>query len=372
LKLIGYLNILFAVLLLIDSFTIIAKATKKEAIPRLLADCTDCPKPDVYLVVVDGYAGVEQLKSDFSFDNSNFLGSLRQLGFRVLTGSKSNYIRTEFSMASLLNMEYHSLRNYRVTDKSLQYCFGKISINKVVHAFRQQGYDFINNSIFDIENDAAPVGNSFLVKGADLIESETLWSRIKRDVYVPLLMTRLRNTWLYSDFAFQPYHSDSALLSNLSSLTKEKIAVPRFVYTHLLMTHFPYYFKENGELNKAEDIRVDNYDNKPLYLENLKYTNQRLLSVVNMILKNSDRPPVILLLGDHGFRYSSNPAYAFSNLAAVYLPNGDYSRYYDTLSNVNQFRVLFNTVFKQQLPLLKDVNGERPDKISTEDNIGKE
>ena len=36
------------------------------------------------------------------------------------------------------------------------------------------------------------------------------------------------------------------------------------------------------------------------------------------------------------------------------MPDGNNSGFYDGMSNVNQFRVLLNSQFKQKLPLLKD------------------
>jgi hypothetical protein len=46
--------------------------------------------------------------------------------------------------------------------------------------------------------------------------------------------------------------------------------------------------------------------------------------------------------------------YDFMNLNAVYLPNHNYAGLYDSITNVNQFRAVFNNLFHVQLPLLKD------------------
>jgi hypothetical protein len=63
-------------------------------------------------------------------------------------------------------------------------------------------------------------------------------------------------------------------------------------------------------------------------------------------------------MSDHGFRYMPNgkglPGYAFNNQNAVYFPDGDYHLFYDSISAVNQFRVIFDKMFRQNLPLLKD------------------
>jgi len=97
--------------------------------------------------------------------------------------------------------------------------------------------------------------------------------------------------------------------------------------------------------------------NKQGYIEYLQYSNKKLLSLVDFIRTNSSRPPVIIVMADHGFRQlpvDVDRKYHFMNLNAVYFPGGNYSGFYDGMSNVNQFRVILNTLFRQDLPLLKD------------------
>ncbi|HYE54213.1 MAG TPA: hypothetical protein VD996_05190, partial [Chitinophagaceae bacterium] len=62
---------------------------------------------------------------------------------------------------------------------------------------------------------------------------------------------------------------------------------------------------------------------------------------------------VILLMGDHGYKHSKDKG-RYQTLNAVYLPSKNYSGWYEGMTHVNQFRVLFNAVFDQRLPLLKD------------------
>jgi len=104
-------------------------------------------------------------------------------------------------------------------------------------------------------------------------------------------------------------------------------------------------------LEKLEGIKNTNSND---YIEYLQYSNKRILELVDHILSASAAPPVIILLGDHGFQVKTDHTYDFLNLNAVFFPNKNYSRFYDTITNVNQFRVIFNTYFRQHLPLLKD------------------
>ena len=94
------------------------------------------------------------------------------------------------------------------------------------------------------------------------------------------------------------------------------------------------------------------------YLSYLQYCNTKLIQLVDHILSNTSRPPVILLMSDHGFREfahdSVNHKYHFMNLNAMYLPQKQYRNFYKGVSTVNLFRILLNAQFGQNLPLLKD------------------
>jgi len=106
-RLTRYLNLLFVLLICIDLVSFVIKKTgRTEALQKELSPCTNCPKPDIYLLVVDGYGGRRQLLQNFNLDNAAFEDLLRQKGFYVVDSSISNYSATNRSMSSLLNMKY--------------------------------------------------------------------------------------------------------------------------------------------------------------------------------------------------------------------------------------------------------------------------
>ena len=51
-------------------------------------------KPDIYLLVFDEYAGNIQLKNDFSYNNTDFIVELQDMGFYVPEISYTNYPNT--------------------------------------------------------------------------------------------------------------------------------------------------------------------------------------------------------------------------------------------------------------------------------------
>jgi len=63
-------------------------------------------RPDVVVIVLDGYASEEVLREFHRFDNAEFNANLEALGFRVGRDVKSNFPLTVLSVANTLNVDY--------------------------------------------------------------------------------------------------------------------------------------------------------------------------------------------------------------------------------------------------------------------------
>jgi len=123
------------------------------------------------------------------------------------------------------------------------------------------------------------------------------------------------------------------------------------------MPHGPFVFDRNGRQRDTKDIMSEDTTKIPAaYLDYLVYTNTQIKKLVSAIQERSGGSTAIILMGDHGFRYHGNQYYHenFENLNAVYLPGRDYRLLYDSITCVNEFRVVFNSLFNQSIPLLKD------------------
>lgn len=98
------------------------------------------------------------------------------------------------------------------------------------------------------------------------------------------------------------------------------------------------------------------------YREQVQFVNQRILQVIDEILRTSQTPPIIIVQGDHGpgamFHWDALEESCLperlSILNAYYLPDGKTGELYDAISPVNSFRVVFNTYFGTDLNLLED------------------
>ncbi|HEY6503004.1 MAG TPA: hypothetical protein VIZ28_03430 [Chitinophagaceae bacterium] len=356
----SYLNLLFLLLIVIDIVLLARKMSHPKineaaVLSKEFTPFADSSKPDVYIIISDEYAGNTELKDIFNFDNTPFFDQLVQRGFHVIPKSTSNYNFTHYSIASTLNMDYLDLRP-KGNQPLLAYAYETVRNNKLLHFLQHHQYKFYNYSLVDFKGDPAHTQETFLPVKTRLITSQTFLSRLNKEVRYHLV------TWLKSKKEIRKNVYDTKINNEtLIPLTlkaaEEKTIQPKFVLTHLLMPHYPYYFDKNGKEFPLEQLMEGNQHLQQNYIEYLQYTNKKLLEITDHILENSSTPPVIILMGDHGFRHFDKPVdpkYFFYNLAAVHLPGKNYSSFTDSLTNVNLVRAVLNTTFNQQLHYLKD------------------
>ncbi len=354
-----YLNFLFLLLVIIDLTwlfeKIIAKNRETTVLSRQFLTCTDCSKPDIYLIIADEYAGNKELKDILGFDDSTFLRQLSDRGFHVIPNSSSNYNYTPYSIASMMNMDYLDLNR---TGKSplLAYTYETIANNQFLQFLQHQQYRFYNYSFFDFKGQPSYARESFLPARTRLITAQTFLSRLEKELRF-LLITKFNSQRELKKDVY--YHRDyNEKLARLTLETvDEKSRGPKFVLTHLMMPHYPYYFDKDGHEFPFETLTEGNQSNQHNYIEYLQYSNKRLLDLVDRILTGSEPSPIIILMGDHGFRHfvkQPDQKYNFYNLASVHLPNNNYSAFNDSLTNINLLRAILNSSFGQRLPYLKD------------------
>jgi hypothetical protein len=362
-RLVSYLNFLFGVLcawevirVLHDSF--FQNLWQKDDTTVRLSECKNCYTPDIYLIIADEYSGYIELKDEFNFDNSAFLDSLKKREFYVVENSFSNYDQTYYSMASMFKMHYlDNLEKDSLSKKDINYCYSVINKNPVTSYLKEHGYQIKNYSIFPLDNQFTTTKQTFLLTGLSFITHETLISKIEADIGYHLI----------EKFHFKPAieaniktyntteENNKKLLGLLSTEIHNKSKNPRFVYTHLSMPHYPYYFDKNGNRYPIQES-ASLLTHKSRYIEYLQYCNTLFLTLIDSIQQHSLKPHIILFMSDHGFRMlpKEKRRYQFMTINAVFYPDKKYGEFYSGMSNVNQFRIMLNKIFKQRLPLMKD------------------
>ena len=323
-----------------------------------LADttCTGCEKPDIYYILLDNYTSSAVLRSNFSYPNDNFENDLQQKGFRILPGAKSNYPYTAFSLGSTFNMSY--IRNVDTVNKMFdrEYLQAlKLVYNGRIFSFlEKEGYRIFNHSLFNIRHHPTTV-NSFDNWGyRELFDQYNLFLKIKQDVEPSFLKWAQqlfgKNKYFINDPANR-LKLDSLVLQQLEETARASTPEPKFVYAHFLRGHPPY----------ASDSLGNKFVGKPAtieeaYIQQVAWCNRTIKSATDKIIANAKRPLVIIIQGDHGYQVYESPTdeRKLAVFHAVYFSNGNYRLYPDSVTNVNTFRIVLNTFFKKNYPLLED------------------
>ena len=375
-----FLNILLLLFLIVDIAALVSfehssflqkNLLVKNSPPRA-SQSFAVNSPDVYFLVFDSYPGTSFLNEFMNYDNSTFNQELESKGFYVVKKPKSNYNRTAFSIASTLNLDY--LATFKTNDyvSPKNYAEANLTIRESVvpQFFKQQGYDIYNLSVFDIGKIAPLTRETFLTMAEqDVFLYNTLFQRIKNDLLWNLIVGKHANPLAKKFFVqtdenfrkeqYRKKEFNSIAVDSLLQLPFKKTGSPKFVYAHLYLPHPPFFYDENGKLNDINYIMSQaSLEDRNLFLSYLKYTNKKIVQIIDKIKNAGGNKSVIILQSDHGFRdfkgWQNHPEYFFTNYSAFYFPDKNYITLYDTLSNVNTFPIILNKFFKTNLGLKND------------------
>ncbi|HSJ90256.1 MAG TPA: hypothetical protein VK909_23800 [Anaerolineales bacterium] len=321
-------------------------------------------RPDIYVIVLDGYGRQDVLQDIYHYDNSEFIGQLEKRGFYVAADSHSNYVQTAYSIASLMNFDY--VQPWQPSTDYAEYIVGPIQHNRVFELLRKVGYTTVS-----FEGGTSYTG----IQSSDIVDSG----------FLPL---NTFETFLLTNSPFEPLtnifhlgisipnydtHRDR-ILNHLGTLENvpDSIQGPKITYFHILAPHPPFVFDQDGnpiEPNRPYSIldgneyagSVEEYWQG--YRQQVIFVNGRILEAIDAILAKSQTPPVILVMGDHGpgsmFRWDpQDPGCTWErthNFYALLLPAPrNPVTLYPSMTPVNTFRLIFNAYFDTDLPLLDD------------------
>jgi hypothetical protein len=351
-----FLTVLFGLYLFVDGVVLIRALLRKDpsgitassvAIPTRTG-CDTCSRPDIYLLLFDEYSGSQTLRDVYHYDNSSLDDFLVSEGFHIQRKSKSNYFMTPFSMASMLNLSF--LRGIPNPEALQPDDYTNISEplkkNEVVNFLIKKGYDIVNISPFDMPEHPSFLDQPFIITKTRLITYNTLSDYLLRDLGYKL------GGLMHAGIQDLPNEKALQLTMEASSNHRDR---PLFVYMHVEMPHWPYFY--DSALHRRSPKEIAAPPTIKGYLDYLPYTNSKVKELITTIKKNTRGQAVILFMSDHGMRSletRSRMANYFNNQNAVYFPDRDYTAFYDSISNVNQFRVVFNKLFRLNLPILND------------------
>jgi len=364
-----FLNYLLLIYVLVDSITLVWNNTTRPGTRQMISalpddtfrKCDSCPTPDIYLLLFDEYTSSKTLKDTYHYDNSSLDTFLLQENFHIQANSRSNYFFTPFSMASIFNMSYlaHLKDPRNVSSDDYIDILDPRRPAAVIRFFERQGYTIVNNSPFDLPGNPSSLEQPFIPVKTRLITNRTLYHYLMRDIGWWITAHFTNAQVLAENEVTMVYWGNKTAVEKTLEASRTAAGKPRFIYMHVFMPHAPFLFDSLEDKRRMEAVTSKADTVSPAsYLNYIPYTNTQAKRLISAIKKNTMGKAVILFLSDHAFRYppffEHNERVFFDNQNAVYYPDGDYRLFYDSISAVNEFRVVFNKLFDQRLPLLKD------------------
>lgn len=344
----SYLNYLFTILIVFNVGLFLSNKNHSQTTLKNGVNLKENNKlkiaPNIYYIILDSYTSAESLEKYWGFDNSEFQNHLIQQGFFIACKSKSKYTLTPFSIAASLNMSYLNCDSTLSDDTEVNnsFLFKLIRSNRLVNYLSKNNYEIRNLSFFEIGKEK----KHYITSG--FFNENSFLARTLFDIV-------LSNTNGYTN------KTNLQIFSALQNQATLKCKNSFFVYAHIMMPHYPYFFDENGKImpdsysgGQLTTITQILHDRKK-YLSQLIYTNKLTIETINAILKNSKIKPIIIIQGDHGFRHlpeRNKDIESHTIFNSYYFPDNDYKYLNDSINPVNSFRVILNKYFDENLEII--------------------
>jgi hypothetical protein len=348
-------------------------STAKNVEEETIVVNNEFPERDIYYIILDSYSREDLLKSEYDYDNSSFLHELEQLGFVIPDCTLSNYDNTVFSMVSSLNMNYLPELPIKIDETSssvdIQGISPYIRNSLVREKFELLGYQTVtfktvypfleikdSDIYYDVEQSADVFdkletenfqhlffNTTILRIIIEVLEAppDYLFNEDATPVQVYLAQILTPQKKLFSTRHFKWYDQHLFAFERLEEIPE--IPGNKFIYAHLFTTHQPFVFTTTGQV-RWPIVESDN-----AYLDQVTYTNNRMLEIIQTIIDKSTNPPIIVIQGDHSYSKGDN---RHKILNAYYLPEDGNKEVTPDFSPVNTFRLIFNTYFGEKHEIL--------------------
>jgi hypothetical protein len=323
---------------------------------------TGVPLPDIYYIILDAYTSADVLRDSFDLDNRPFLDSLSRMGFYIAECGQSNYSQTELSLSATLNLAYLDglIDETKLGEEGRRQLWPLIRHSSVRRSLEDLGYRTIAfetgyywSEWEDADLYLAPERGPFQGLSAfeaTLLRSTAAWALV--DILPDLPAFLLRDLDRSTDA-----HRERLLYVFEELENVALVPGPKFVFVHIVSPHRPFVFDAQGNPTdddygwEPSDLGLETYQLG--YREQIAYLNGRIEKIVRTMIIESEVPPVIVIQGDHGPEEGSGQD-RMRILNAMYLAGHRSDGLYPTITSVNTFRVIFNSVFEAGLPLLPD------------------
>jgi hypothetical protein len=278
----------------------VANAEPDSPTPAWVPTPAMVERPDIFLVIVDGYTSLPVLREFFEFEDLSLKTDLSRLGFEVAEPAFSPYPMTHLAVSSLLELDYITEDAPRIAIKdgrSLEQVIGGDSY--LVDLLAQNGYRItMVESGWHMstcgEHIDVCVANRFIDEGVGVVLSQSLlWPLIEPSVG--------------SGFTHGARHAMDWSVDNIGRLVNN--GTPDFAFIHVLAPHPPLLLDAScgvvpdRRLAGMAALKVVGVESEVArarlagYVSQVQCINQFVLDLADAI---ADSDALVLVTGDHG------------------------------------------------------------------------
>ena len=327
---------------------------------------SDSKLPNIIYIVPDRYAGFDQLKKYFNYDNSNFLDALEDRGFIIGKDSRSNYPSSYASMLSTLNSSYIIESSDKT--KTRDYAFPAISNSYAYRNLNELGYAlynlnnhwkgtrFISNEEFNFYYEESVKSKQITL--SYYINLKTPYPGIIRNL-LEILTKKPSDFLSYNKKACEIQKNKLKKLSDLSQNKNNGL----FVFAHILIPHPPFLLDASGDCNSfsMHDPGSDLEANKHRYIEYMKFFNTQILDIFDAMLK-INKNFIFIIQSDEGpdpcvylDPCKDNWDLKTGNINAIYASNKLKINENDLKTPINNFNYIYKYLFESDTQTLEHV-----------------
>jgi hypothetical protein len=321
------------------------------------------PDRDIYFLIFDRYGSEWSLEHSFGV-HSDLTGFLEDSGFQVIPGARANYHSSDFSIATMLNLDYITdLVHVDPPSTDRRPVRERLARHEVGRFMRANGYRYIHLGAWWEPTRDSPIADEVLALG----KTTELQSVLYEASVMPTIDGLLQLD--RGDTHSRDQHRDQALFAFRQVERLAHTPGRKFVFAHILMPHPPYVLAEDGRVVYAAEAKAKS--EAQLLQAQLDYTDDRIRELVAALLAGPDESdPIIIITGDEGpyLCYEVDCVDGSARalgirlgvLRAYYLPGLDYTVPPDD-SGVNIFRMILREYFGLDLPDLPNRSYTWPD-----------
>ena len=275
---------------------------RKESPVKINFD-SELELPNIVYVVPDRYAGSNQLKKYLNYDNSNFLNALKDRGFIIGKGSRSNYPSSYASILSTLNSSYIIEPND--IQKTKDWAYPAIKDSLAFNNLYDLGYKIYNvNNVWEgtrfISNEEFNFYKKYIAPSQNTLSyylsDKTPFSSVLRKLS-ELLFNKQSNFLIDNRFRCDLQKNQLKKLSDITQMKNSGL----FIYAHFNIPHPPFLLNASGECypTSTNIVFYDEEVNKTRYIEYLKFFNDQMLNIFDEMLK-TNKNFIFIIQSDEG------------------------------------------------------------------------